>query len=95
VSLQIPEPAVWQDADEIRESRRLWAAIMLTRDLEVCRSLLAGRPVLARQLDAAALRRALRGEPLPDDPESYFRVRHGHLDAISEAGAFNLKASPK
>ena len=95
MSLPIPEPAVWQDADEIRESRRLWAAIMLTRDLEVCRSILLGRPVLARQLDAAALRRARRGEPLPDDPESYFRVRHGHLDAVAEAGPFKPKASTR
>lgn len=72
---------------ERRESRRLWAAMMLALDVDVCESILRGRPVLVRQLDPVALRRALRGEPLPD-PDSYIRVRHGHLDAIAEGGAF-------
>src|SRR4051794_27447703 len=48
------------------ETNRGWAAIMLARELEVCRSILDGRRVLARQLDVVALRRALRGSPLPD-----------------------------
>lgn len=91
MSLPIPEPEVWADADEVNESRRLWAALMLTSDLEVCRSILLGRPVLARQLDAEALRRALRGEPLPA-PDTYFRVRPGHLDAVAEGGPFHPKA---
>jgi hypothetical protein len=88
----MPTPKVWQDAAGVAASRRLWAAIMLARDLHVCRSIALGRPVLARQLDAAALRRALRGEPLPD-PESYIRVRPGHLDAVAEGGRFEPKAS--
>jgi hypothetical protein len=91
VSVPIPEPVVWQDADEARDYRRLWATIMLTGDLEVCRSILLGRPVLARQLDAQALRRALRGEQ-PPEPDSYFRVRVGHLDAVAEGGAFTPSA---
>jgi hypothetical protein len=85
------DPVVWQDADEARESRRLWAVLMLTSDLEVARSILIGRPVLARQLDAEALRRARRGEPLPP-PDSYIRVRDGHLDGVAEAGPMQPKA---
>lgn len=93
MSLPIPEPNVWTDAAEVAASRRLWAALVLTSDLEVCRSILLGRPVLARQLDAEALRRALRGEPLPP-PDSYFRIRPGHLDAVAEGGPFEpTKAS--
>lgn len=92
MSRAIPEPKTWPDAQEVTASRRLWAAMMLTADLEVCRSILLGRPVLARQLDGAALRRALRGEPLPD-PNSYFRVRPGHLDAVAEGGPFQTKES--
>jgi hypothetical protein len=72
---------------EQRESRRLWAAVMLAVDVDVCESILLGRPVLVRQLDPVALRRALRGERLPD-PETYFRVRAGHLDAVAEGGPF-------
>jgi len=76
-------------------SRRLWSALMMTADdLEVCRSILLGRPVLARQLDAEALRRGLRGQPLPP-PASYFRVLPGHLDAIAEGGPFQLKVRTK
>ena len=71
--------------------RRVWAAVMLASSIEVCRSILTGRPVLARQLDAEVLRRARRGEPLPP-PDSYFRVRPGHLDAIAEGGPFHPKA---
>jgi hypothetical protein len=66
------------------------AAIMLALDLEVCRSILLGRPVLAHQLGPVVLRRALRGERLPD-PDSYFRIRAGHLDAIAEAGPLVTK----
>ena len=54
--------------------RRLWAAVMLTVDLGVCRSIVGGNRVLARQLDATALRRALRGRPL-SRPETYLEVR--------------------
>jgi hypothetical protein len=92
VSLPIPEPAIWADAEEITASRRLWAVLMLAGDLAVCRSILLGRPVLARQLDAEALRRALRGEQFPA-PDSYFRVRAGHLDAVAEGGRLDAKES--
>lgn len=94
MSLPILDPVVWADADEVRDSRRLWAVVMLTSDLEVCRSILVGRPVLARQLDAEALRRARRSEPLPP-PDQYFRVRHGQLDAVAEGGPFELKESDR
>jgi hypothetical protein len=87
----LSSPKVWTAAVEETRSRRLWAAVMLTADVEVCRSILSGRPVLARQLDGAVLRRALRGEPLPP-PDGYFRVRPGHLDAVAEGGPFHSKA---
>jgi len=92
VSLPLLEPNLWADPQDVTASRRLWAAMMLTPDLEVCRSILRGRPVLAGQLDAEALRRALRGEPLPAS-STYFRVRPGHLDAVAEGGPFEPKAS--
>lgn len=66
-------------------SRRLWAAVMLARYVETLDSILLGRPVPVHRLDTVVLRRALRGAPLPD-PDSWFRVRPGHLDAIVEAG---------
>lgn len=87
MSLPIPPPIVWPDTVEEDVGRRMWAAVMLSADVAVCASILAGRPVLARQLDAEALRRALRGEPLPE-AHAYFRVRSGHLDAIAEGGPF-------
>jgi len=65
---------------------RLWAAFMLSRSPEVCESILLGRPVMVRNLDPEALRRALRGERLPATPDSYIRVRSGHLDALAESG---------
>ncbi len=95
MSRPIPTPVQWTDAVEETATRRLWAAVILTTDVVVCRSILAGRPVLARQLDAEALRRALRGEPLPPRAH-YFRVRPGHLDAVAEGGPFDhLKGRPR
>lgn len=87
MSRPLPDPVVWPDAEEERAARWLWAALMLAPDVHVCRSILLGRPVLVRQLDPVALRRALRGGALPD-PGSYLRVRGGHLDAIAEGGPF-------
>ena len=72
---------------ERRAANRLWSAVMPQRALACSNSILLGRPVLVRQLDPAALRRATRGQPLPD-PDSYVRVRPGHLDAIAERGPF-------
>ena len=91
MSRPIPAPRVWPDAAEVTASRRMWACLMLTTDVEIFFSLVSGRPVRAGQLDAEALRRALRGEALPP-PDSYFRVRPGHLDAIAEGGPFHPKA---
>jgi hypothetical protein len=90
-SRALPEPAAWADEAEQAASRRLWAAISLAPDLHVCRSVLAGRPVLAGQLDPRALRRALRGERLPS-PDTYMRLRAGHLDAVAEAGPLEVTA---
>jgi hypothetical protein len=80
--------------DPVREAReetkriassRTWAAIALARDLDTCRSILHGRPVMAALLDGEILRRALRGQPLPPANE-FIRIRSGHLDAVVEAG---------
>jgi len=68
--------------------RRLWAAVMLTPDVEVSRSILVGHRVLARQLEPAALRRALRGASFPPDDE-YIQVPSQMLDAVAEGGPFD------
>ncbi len=60
---------------------------MLALSREVCRSILLGRPVMARGLDAEALRRALRGGSLPP-PDEYVVVTREMLDAVAEAGPF-------
>jgi len=80
-----------EDEEERRESRRLWSAVMLASNLDVCRSCLSRQPVLARQLDGQALRRALRGRPLPR-PETYIVVDADMLDAVAEGGAFTPRA---
>jgi hypothetical protein len=69
----------------------MWAAVMLTTDVDVCCSILRGHPVIARQLDAEALRRALRGAPFPP-PETYLTVTVEMLDAVAEGGSFDTKA---
>ena len=63
---------------------RTWAAMMVTPHLDVCRSILFGRPVMVRQLDLEALRRALRGAPPP--PLEFITITPEHLDALSECG---------
>jgi hypothetical protein len=92
--LEIARIAVEND-EQILESRRIenrrtWAATALSLDLDVCRSILAGRPVIAKRLDWVVLQRALRGMPLPD-PNSFIRVRDGHLDAVEESGPFGSR----
>jgi hypothetical protein len=68
--------------------RCLWAAVMLSDGLDVVRSVMTSKPVLARQLDPAALRRALRGgRPWPAG-EEYITVDADMLDAVAEGGAF-------
>jgi hypothetical protein len=87
VSRPIPEPLLWPDEAKEAVWRRCWAVFMLTADLNVARSILEGRRVLARQLDAVALRRALRGAPLPP-PGEYVLITNPQLDAVAEGGAF-------
>jgi hypothetical protein len=70
---------------ELIVGRRLWGVLMLAWTVEVAESILVGRPVMASGLDAEALRRALRGAPLPD-PDQYVVVTDEMLDAINEAG---------
>lgn len=91
MSAPIPPPKVWPDAAETKMWRRMWAAVTLTSDPDVCASVMRGLPVLARQLDAEALRRALRGLPFPP-PDEYVRVDVDMLDAVAEGGSFDLKA---
>jgi hypothetical protein len=81
------ETAEREAEHERTTDRRLWAAVLLTRDVEVCRSIASGRPVLARKLDGVVLRRALRGAPLPP-PDEYIVVDADMLDAAAEGGAF-------
>ena len=64
---------------------RLWSALMLTRDLETCESLLRRLPVRAGNLDAIALQHALRGARLPS-ANTYIPVTDEMLDAVAEAG---------
>jgi hypothetical protein len=91
VTAPVAPPEVWADEAEATASARLWAAVMLTPELEICRSILRGLPVIASKLDAEALWRALRGAPLPP-PDAYVTVTAEMLDAVAEAGSFKPKA---
>jgi hypothetical protein len=77
----------WRSEDALR---LLWAAFVIARDIWTCEAILRARPVRAGNLDAEALRRALRGAPLPlaDD---YLTVGREMLDALAEA----LPLTPK
>ena len=95
MSAPIPPPREWPSLEEAHASSRFWAAVMLTTNVEVCVSIVRGLPVLARQLDAEALRRALRGLPFPP-PDEYVRVDVDMLDAVAEGGPFDhLKGRPR
>jgi hypothetical protein len=69
----------------VTEARRIWAAIMLARDVWTCGSVLRGLPVIGANLDGEVLRRALRGDPIPPASE-FLLVGDDMLDAIAEAG---------
>lgn len=88
----LEEKRAWRECwrDELLElervrARRLWAALMLARSLEVFESVCAGRPVLMRLLDPAAVRRALRGAWARGE---YLTLDGAMLDAVAEGGAF-------
>ena len=70
---------------EDTEALRGWAAMRLTRNLDVYESILARRPVRVGQLEPEVLLLARRGMPLPP-PDEWILIRDGHLDAIAEAG---------
>lgn len=70
------------EAAEIR-GRRLWAAMMLTADVFVFRSIVHGLPVRVGCLERQVLRRAFRGQP---HPEEYVTLGAAQLDAVAEAG---------
>ena len=72
---------------DIRDGRRVWAAFMLARTVDVCESILLGRPVRVDLLDPVPLRRALRGGE-PPAGDDYIVVTAAMLDAIDECGAF-------
>jgi hypothetical protein len=59
--------------------------MMLALDLDTAGSILRGLRIRAGNLDGVVLRRALRGECLPD-PEDYIEVTGEMLDAVNEAG---------
>jgi hypothetical protein len=72
---------------EAERARRLWSAMMLASRRDVCASIVRGLPVRVDQLEAAALRRALRGATPPTGTD-YLTVTADMLDAIDEAGPF-------
>jgi hypothetical protein len=84
--LRLTRPHV---TDEV-VGRRLWAQLMLAPDVETCRSIGAGRRVMAARLDPEVLRRGLRGGRLPH-PAVFIEVSAEMLDAISEAGPLTRK----
>jgi hypothetical protein len=75
---------------ELVAGRRLWAVMMLARTPEAAESLMRNRPVRAGLLDAEALRRALRGNPLPGADE-FVTVTREMLDAVDEAGPMSMQ----
>jgi hypothetical protein len=85
--LQIDHDAHRLNREPDTATNRLWAAAMLTDQLPVLESILHGQPVLARQLEPAPLRRALRGGQLPAG-DDYLTITPAMLDAIVEGGAF-------
>lgn len=85
MSRPIPSPRVWPDESEVTAANRLWAALMLARDVKTCEAICRGQPVLVANLDRYVLRRGLRGGR-PPDPESFLSVSGDMLDAIDEAG---------
>jgi hypothetical protein len=67
------------------QSRQIWAATVLAKDLDTCRSILRGDRVRAGNLDPFFLTRGLRGAPLPG-PETYIEITVQILAAVHEAG---------
>jgi hypothetical protein len=70
-----------------RASAHVWAAMALALEVSIAASILSGRPVLARRLDATALRRALRGGELPP-ASAWITITAEQLEAVAEGGAF-------
>lgn len=90
-----PEGAAARDREREAEriiSRRIWAAVVLTGNVDVFVSVVAGRAVLAYQLDGEALRRAMRGSSLPR-PDTFIEITADMLDAVAEGGPFTQKES--
>lgn len=76
--------------DERAVDCRLWAALMIARDVRTCESICRGLPVRVGNLDRFVLRRALRGSHRLGR-ESYLLVTGEMLDAIAEAGIIERK----
>jgi len=68
--------------------------MMVALDLGTASSILRGLRVRAGSLDGFVLRRALRGDPLPD-PEDYIEITPAMLEAIDEAGPLSLPTKTK
>lgn len=69
-----------------REGRRLWAAMMLARDVKTLESICLGLPVSRHRLDRKALLRAVRGAPLA--ATDWIWITPEMLDAVDEGGPF-------
>jgi hypothetical protein len=86
-------PEISRAIEELRESRRqesrrLWGALMISLNIDVCHSILTGKPVLAGKLDGRVLHLALRGAQLPS-PGEYVQVTAERLEAVAEAAPLN------
>ncbi|MGE5435489.1 MAG: hypothetical protein ACM3S3_11980, partial [Candidatus Doudnabacteria bacterium] len=86
-------PSPWSSEDGVTD-RHLWAAMTLALDVDTAGSILRGLRVRAGNLDGVVLRRALRGDPLPD-AEDYIEVTPAMLEAIDEAGPLSLSTKTK
>jgi len=90
-----PRPQSPDDPYDPVVARRLWGGIMLTSDLNVCRSLLQGKRVPVKKLSAAPLRRCFRGDPsalFQAQERGWIEVTNDMLDAIAEGGPFADKS---
>ena len=74
------------EREETQISRRMWAAMMLARDVDTFEALLRLEPVPIRRLAPTPLRRALRGGPPPRG--EWITISLEMLDAVALAGAF-------
>jgi len=89
VRLEIEANRTGTFSPERTETRRIWAALMLARNVDAYDAIRQGKPVLVALLSRVALRKAFRDKPLPE-PDELLTVSPAMLDGIAEAGALPL-----